>query len=135
MEWHDFRRICAVLATVALCAAAVPADGARPPQERRQMFMNDGEQIVVALAEREGMTGVIIVGTFSFFSCSYGCRRDEDVILFTARDPRSGRVEEHAVCYDDGEQRIRLPLRQGFDPSCSYDSAPESVPANAQEGS
>ncbi len=135
MFGDGLRHFGAVLVMVALAAIAVPADGALPPQNI-SVTRNDGEQIVLALAEREGMTDVQIVGTFSFFSCGYGCRADEAVIILTARDRRTGLSGQLAVCYDRQGERIREASgRMSDHPSCAYGSIDDVTadPANGPE--
>lgn len=132
MERLGTRRACAAVAMVALTALSVPAGGALPPRDgNERLFMSEGEQVLLALAQREGLTDVRIIGTFSFFSCGYGCRADEDVIIFTATDRRSRVSGELAVCYDRDAQRIsEASGRMSEHPSCRYSPADGDPPGN-----
>lgn len=135
MQRLDFGRVCAALAIIVFCAAAVPADGAVPPRDDVRLFMSEGEQIVIALAEREGLSQVRILGTYSFFACGYGCRADEEVIVFSARDRRDGRTLELAVCYDSEAQRIsQASGRMSEHPSCQYRPGADAAPESPEEG-
>lgn len=135
MQRLDFGRVCAALTIAVLCAAAVPADGALPPREEgARFFMSEGEQIVTALAESQGLSSVEILGTYSFFACGYGCRADEEVILFSARDPESGLYHDLAVCYDSEAQRIsRASGRMSEHPSCQYRPGADVSPEAPEE--
>lgn len=135
MERFDFRRVCVVLAIVAFCATAVPADGAIPPRDAVRMFLSEGEQIVIALAERGGLVDVRILGTYSFFACGYGCRADEEVIVFSARQPGSGRIGEWSLCYDEEAQRIsEASGRMSEHPSCRYRPSADVTPETPEGG-
>ena len=128
------RSIHTVLALAVICAFAAPAGGARPSQDSSRLFMSEGGQVVVALAESEGLSDVRILGTYSFFACSYGCRADEEVIVFSARDSRSGRIGTLAVCYDGVAQRIsRASGRISEHPSCRYGAEEDGADAGNQE--